>query len=360
MYVVIMAGGGGTRLWPLSRPERPKPFLPLLGDRSLYELTVDRLLAGAELGLTVADVTVIADARHAELARAQRPAVAALVEPMGRNTAAAITLATLAIDRPDDEVMVVVPADAWIAPEDDAAFRRVLRQAADGLADRPFGIDDPLVTLGVQPSRAATEYGYLLPDVARGQVIEGLQAYPLRAFEEKPRPERARELFDREGAAWNAGIFLWRRGAIRAAIGRHTGLLQTMGPMIESPAMLARAYESIQRPLSIDHAVMEGAAATGRVVMGAMDVRWSDLGSWTSLLAALGLAVEGAVVKAGDRVEVAEDDLIVRRAGGRISAVSPLERGSMTATQSIAVLRGARPHLALIDELLARCSEPEG
>lgn len=360
MYVVIMAGGGGTRLWPLSRPDRPKPFLPLLGERSLFESTVDRLLGGPELGLSPADVTVVADGRHAELARAQRPDIATLVEPMGRNTAAAIALATLAIDRPDDDVMLVVPADSWIPPEDEAAYRDVLARAARGLTGRPFEIDEPLVTLGMHVTRPATDYGYLLPDVGRGGDVEGLRAYPLRAFEEKPRPERARELVDRVGVAWNAGIFLWRRRAIHAALERHTGLIQTLRPMIAAPVMLARAYESIQRPMSIDHAVMEGAAATGRVVMGTMNVRWSDLGSWTSLMAALGVDVEGVVVQAGDRVDVDEDDLIVRRTGGRVSAVSPLERGSMTATQAIAVLRGARPHAAIVDALLARCSEPEG
>lgn len=360
MYVVIMAGGGGTRLWPLSRPERPKPFLPLLGERSLYELTVDRLLGGPELGVTASDLTVVADSRHAELARAQRPDVAALVEPMARNTAAAIALATLAIERDDDDIMLVVPADSWLPVEDEARYRGVLARAARGLTGQAFDVDEPLVTLGMQVTRPATEYGYLLPDVARGADLEGLRAYPLRAFEEKPRPERARELVDRAGVAWNAGIFLWRRRAIRTALQRHTGLVQTLGPMVGSPTMLARAYESIQRPMSIDHAVMEGAAATGRVVMAAMEVRWSDLGSWSALLAALGVEVDGAVVQAGERVEVAEDDLIVRRAGGQVSAVAPLERGSMTATQAIAVLRGARSHTALIEALLARCSEPEG
>ncbi len=360
MYVVVMAGGGGTRLWPLSRPERPKPFLPLLGKRSLFEMTVDRLLNGGELGLSAADVTVVADGRHAELARAQRPDVRVLVEPMGRNTAAAIALAALAIDRPDDDVMLVVPADAWIAPDDARRYRKVIAAAARGLTGSPFGIDEPLVTLGVQATRPATEYGYLIPDIARRERIEGITGYPLKAFEEKPKPERAREIVEWTGVAWNAGIFLWRRRAILAALRRHTGLVQTLGPMISSPVMLTDAYESIQKPMSIDHAVMEGAAKAGKVVMGVLDIRWSDLGSWAALLGVLGVAVEGVVVRAGETVEVAEDDLVVRRAGGRVSAVVPFERGSMTATQTIAVLRGARADRAIVDELLARCSEPEG
>src|SRR3954452_18485708 len=100
MYAVILAGGGGTRLHPLSRPERPKPFLPLLGDRSLLQRTVDRVS-----GLTD-DVTVVTDRRYRDIVLEQAPAVDVVVEPLGRNTAAAIALAALVIDRPADEVMV--------------------------------------------------------------------------------------------------------------------------------------------------------------------------------------------------------------------------------------------------------------
>ena len=107
--------------------------------------------------------------------------------------------------------------------------------------------------------------------------------------------------------------------------------------------MLERAYESIRVALSIDYAVMEGAARDGRVVMGAMDVGWSDLGSWTALLAALGSPGDGAVVKPGETVEVDDEDLVIRRDDGRLGVIAPLERGSMTATQPIAVLRGPLP-----------------
>src|SRR3954468_24069062 len=105
MYAVILAGGGGTRLHPLSRPERPKPFLPLLGDRSQLQGTVDRVAGVADR------ITVGTNAQYREIVEEQTPAVDVLVEPMGRNTAAAIALATIAIDRPEDEVMVVLPAD---------------------------------------------------------------------------------------------------------------------------------------------------------------------------------------------------------------------------------------------------------
>src|SRR5258706_16167434 len=115
MYAVILAGGGGTRLWPLSRPETPKPFLPLTGDRSLLQIAVDRIVDHDGLPLGRDDVTVVTDRRYAGLVRAQVPGVGIVAEPSGRNTAAAVTLATLSIDRADDEVMVVLPADQLIA-----------------------------------------------------------------------------------------------------------------------------------------------------------------------------------------------------------------------------------------------------
>jgi mannose-1-phosphate guanylyltransferase len=351
MYAVILAGGGGTRLHPLSRPECPKPFLPLLGERSLLQGTVERLK-----GLTD-DITVVTDRRYERLVRDQVPNAALVLEPLGRNTAAAIALATLVIDRADDEVMVVLPADQTV--EDVPVFQRVIGAAAEDLASGAFGIEDPLVTLGIQVDRPATEYGYLIPDVARGADISGLRAYPLVRFEEKPKPARAEELAKDEGVAWNAGIFLWSRRAIGQALTRYTGLLQSLGPMVGTPSSLQAAYEAIQRPVSIDYAVMEGAAQSGQVAMASMDVGWSDLGSWTALLAALGARGTGAVVQAGESVEVDHDDLIVRRTSGRLGVIAPPERGRMTATKPIAILRGTGPDRAIVEDLLERCSEPE-
>jgi mannose-1-phosphate guanylyltransferase len=350
MYAVIMAGGGGTRLHPLSRPERPKPFLPLVDRVTLLQATVGRLD-----GVTN-DVTVVTDRRYERLVRSQLPSVAVLTEPLGRNTAAAIALAALAIDRPPDEVMLVLPADQIVERSD--VFGGVLR-GAEQLATGAFGVDDPLVTLGIAVDRPATEYGYLIPDIARGEEVHGLQAYPLQRFEEKPKPSRAEELAEQAGVAWNAGIFLWRRRAITAALSRYTGLLQSLGPMVASPQMLDRAYESIQRAVSIDHAVMESAARNGAVVMASMDVGWSDIGSWSALLAAIGARGTGSVVQPGEAVEVEAEDLVIRRVDGRLGVIAPPERGSITAMHPIAVLRGTGPDRDRIEALIERCAEPE-
>ena len=357
MYVVIMAGGGGTRLWPLSRPDRPKPFLPLTGDETLIQATVRRLLDGPELGLDHEGIAVVTDRRYGALVREQLGPVRIVAEPMGRNTAAAIALAALTIDRPDDEVMVVLPADHRIDPQREGLFRSVLAKAASQLATGSFDVQDPLVTLGVQPTGPSTEYGYLVPRYEAGQTIDGLHAYPLRAFEEKPAPARARELYESGGVAWNAGMFLWRRRAIRAALEKYTSLPMLLETAMASEVALNAAYDRIQ-PLSIDHAVMEGAARDHRVVMAALDVGWSDLGGWPALLEALGQTIDGGVISPGQSAETTENDLLVRsEAAGLV--VQPAQAGTMTSERPVALLRGARDAQPLVQALLDRCAAAE-
>ena len=353
MYAVVLAGGGGTRLWPLSRPETPKPFLPLTGSRSLLQRTVDRLVGHPELPIAMRDVIVVTDRRYAALVHAQLPKVRVLEEPLGRNTAAAIALATVAVERGEDEVMFVLPADHTI--KDEPVFRGVLAAAAR-VAEGAFGIEDPLVTLGIQPAGPATDYGYLLPELERGAEIHGIRAYPLRAYEEKPGLERARELVEQPGTAWNAGMFVWRRRAIRSALERFTSLVTLIEPVARSDAALAAAYDQL-KPVSIDYAVMEGAAAKHEVVMGAMDVGWSDLGSWTSLLESLGAAGGGRVVAAGDPAEAGPDDLIIERVGGRLT-VARGPRGILAATP-VALLAGAARSRSTVDALVRRVAKWE-
>jgi len=362
MYVVILAGGGGTRLWPLSRPERPKPFLPLVDDESLIQRTVARVqdLVGPD------DVYCVTDRRYGHLVQSQIPSVRLIVEPSGKNTAAAIALATAAIQRDEDEVMLVLPADHWV--HDEPRFRAVLSDAHEELAlgSVALGIEDPLVTLGVQVDHPAVEYGYLIPDLDRRQRLN-LTAYVLRAFEEKPDPARAVVLQNTPGVAWNAGIFMWKRRAIRAALEKYTPLPMLIDQAVGSDLALANAYDRIT-PISIDRAVMESAAADHHVVMGAMDVGWSDLGSWTALLAAIaGDRIDGAtgrVVQPGETIELGADDLIVRPAGGRLvveagPAVAGGSGGTILADGVWAHLAGARHLEDEIRDLLDRVDHEE-
>lgn len=355
MYVVILAGGGGTRLWPLSRPERPKPFLPLLGDESLLQRTVSRIAPLVDDG----DIYCVTDRRYGQLVRDQTPDVRLIVEPSGKNTAAAIALATALIDRPDDEVMLVLPADQAIEREDD--FREIASVAVARLATGAFEIEDPLVTLGIHPTHPSVDYGYLRPDTMRGEKVEGVRAYPLLGFEEKPPEARARELINMPGVAWNAGMFAWRRGAIRAAIEKYTPLMMLIEPAAASELAIAAAYERIH-PISIDRAVMEGAANDHRVVMGSMDVGWSDLGSWTALLAGLAGGdaggATGRVVQPGEVVEVAPDDLVVMAVDGRLTIETPAS-GTVAPSGVAAHLAGARHLESEVRALLDRVALAE-
>ena len=349
MYAVIMAGGGGTRLRPLSTADRPKPFLPLLGNETLFQRTVARVR-----DLVGGDVAVVTDRRHAAHVRAQAPGVTLLEEPLGRNTAAAIALATVALDRPDDDVMVVLPADHVIADED--RFREVLAAAGSELAAGAYGVADPLVTLGIAPDRPATEYGWLLPDpdCVGGGSIGGR---PLLRFEEKPVRERAAVLLATPGSAWNAGIFLWRRRAIRGALAAFAPDVLDAVERAYTAGSLGADYPAI-RSTSIDYAVMEPAAAAGRVLMGRLEAGWSDLGTWSALLAALGAPGTGGVVESGREVIAGPDDLVVVAAGGRWTA-RPGDGRGMVADAPVAVLRGARAGLGTVEALLERCAGEE-
>ena len=356
MYVVIMAGGGGTRLRPVSTPERPKPFLPLLPTGETLLQRTARRLQGPELG--VVDMFVVAAGAYAPLIESQLPGARVVVEPEGRNTAAAIALATLAIDRDEDEAMIVLPADHRIDPDREGVFRTVLRTAASEIATGRFGIMDPLVTLGVQVTRPATEYGYLLPDTEGLCTVEGLDAYPLRAFEEKPTRARADVLRGMPGVAWNAGMFVWRRRAIRAALEASApDVLATIDRGLAS-GDLAAAYATLSAR-SIDYEVMEPAAAAGRVVMGSMDVGWTDVGTWPVLLEVLGASgIDGAVVEAGETVKTFDDDLVVDRTPAGLSVLGASD-GTMTPERPVALLRSARAAEPRVQELLDRCVAAE-
>jgi mannose-1-phosphate guanylyltransferase len=363
MYAVILAGGGGTRLWPLSRPERPKPFLPLLDERSLLELTVARLPEQIDRGR---DVYVVTDRRYWDLVEALVPQARMLPEPAGRNTAAAVAFAAAAIERPDDEVMLVLPADHRI--DDVEGYRRILLAAAEGLAPGALGVELPLVTLGVRPTRPETGFGYIRPSLANAASISvpgtaeaEVTAFPVQSFEEKPTLERAEHLLALGSVAWNAGTFVWKRAAIREAFARYSGARRIYEPIATAVAMgqqevLDNAYETVEAT-SIDYAVLQPAARDGFVLMTPMDVGWSDLGSWASLLDALpgsaGQAV-GRVIKSGEVTELRADDLLVTASDGRFS-LQPGYDGRLVAEGTVAVISGAQQSQiqALLDRVAA-------
>jgi mannose-1-phosphate guanylyltransferase len=314
MYAVIMAGGGGTRLWPLSRVAKPKPFLPLLeGGRSLLEATVDRLLPLVGID----GVFVVTDTRYSPLVRTavpELPAVNVIAEPMPRNTAAAVALAAHAVDRPDDDVMIVMPADQSV--HDAIGLRDALRAAVARAAD------GDLVTLGVLPTSPATGYGYVIAAGA-ATPFEERPTYRVERFEEKPTEARALELLASGPAFWNAGTFVWRRDALVEGLVRHApDISQPIADAIAASSDLAPVYEAM-RATSIDYALLEPASADGQVAVVPMDVGWDDLGSWSALKSLRETGAGGNVIDAppGAVLDVGSERVLVHADGGRVVAL---------------------------------------
>jgi mannose-1-phosphate guanylyltransferase len=268
-----MAGGSGTRFWPRSRARTPKQLLPIAGRRSLLADTLARIrpLVGSRRTL------VVTGAGHATaVRRAARgvPRANVLVEPEGRNTAAAIALAALrlAADSPD-AVMIVLPADHAVGDAD--RFRDTLARAMT-VAETT----DRLVTIGIPPTYPETGYGYIQVGEPLDRDAEG--AHAVVRFLEKPDRERAATLIAGGDVLWNAGIFAWRVERIVAELWRW--LPELMTPLEAAlrrgtAAALARAYRRLPA-ISIDHGVLERA---DRVAVVRATFPWSDVGSWAAV-----------------------------------------------------------------------------
>lgn len=279
---VILAGGSGTRLWPLSRPDRPKQFLPLFDDRSLFQNTALRLAGRAEF----APPLVVCNAEHRFIAAEQLRAIGIeprgfIVEPDGRNTAPAAALAALSLAGTDDAYMLLLPADHVIA--DGAAFCDAV---ARGLGAARLG---SLVTFGILPDRPETGYGY----VRGGSELDGLTGcFGVERFVEKPDRATAKGYLADGRYYWNSGIFLAGVRPFLDELSRHRpDIAEGCGAAIQSARRDGQFLWPAREPFcalageSIDYAVMEH---TRRAVVVPVDMGWSDVGSWSALAAALG------------------------------------------------------------------------
>jgi mannose-1-phosphate guanylyltransferase len=264
-WAVILAGGVGSRFWPLSTPLVPKQFLPLVTDAPLLVDTVRRLAPAVPPERTL----VITNASHLDAVRALVPTIPpnnVIGEPHAAGTAPALTWAALEIDRRagDGEVMLCVHAD-W-AIGDDAEFRATLERAAQ-VAER----HDALVTVGVVPARPDPGLGYIQP----GERVDG--ASRVARFVEKPDRATAERMV-REGYLWNSGVFVWRVRDFLAEVRAHTP--EVAGALEPGASKdLRRFFESVT-PISVDHGVMERSA---RVLVLPGDFGWDDVGTWAAL-----------------------------------------------------------------------------
>ena len=268
MYLVILADGR-TRQQPLSG-QGPVAFEPTADGRTVLERAAARL---APL-IDPHDVVVVTDRRHGQTVRGLLPSAHVLAEPIHRNTAASIALATVAVDRPDEEAMLVVTADHDL--DDEEAFRDAVVTMEASLAASANQATTPLLAFAVTPTEADPGCSYIRPRFGDAIRAGELRVYPVEGYEAHPTAARTQELFESGTTYWSAGIFLWQRGAIHAAIERYTPLLTLIEPAFRSELALTAAYDRLQ-PLSIDETVMAGAGGDGAVVTIPLDVGWREV-----------------------------------------------------------------------------------
>ncbi|MGJ8597918.1 mannose-1-phosphate guanylyltransferase/mannose-6-phosphate isomerase [Sulfitobacter sp.] len=290
IYPILLCGGSGTRLWPLSRKSYPKQFAKIMGAESLFQASALRL-SGPEFA---APIILTGDAFRfivtEQLAAIEQAPAGILIEPEGRNTAPAVLAAALWLEARDpDAVMLVAPSDHVIP--DTAAF------CAAALAAVPRAQAGELITFGIQPDRAETGYGYLELDAGADAGASSPQK--LAGFIEKPDAEMAAEMIAKGNFLWNAGIFLFTAAAIRAAYETHApGLATQVHAAVQDAktdlgfTRLAPAPWSEIEDISIDYAIMEKADNLAVMPYGA---GWSDLGGWDAVWRESGPDAEGNV-----------------------------------------------------------------
>ncbi|MCE9645203.1 MAG: NTP transferase domain-containing protein [Chloroflexi bacterium] len=281
-YAVIMAGGGGTRLWPVSRKEKPKQLLPLLGQETLFQSTVQRLenLFPPEHILVV---TVEEQAREMRLQAPEIPEENYIIEPAPRGTASVVGLAAAVLHKRDATAeMAVLPSDHFIRNRD--LFHYLLKAAFEVAAD------GYLVTLGITPSQPSTAYGY----IQQGAALNGHYKYPtykVRRFIEKPDEQAAQLLLRTGDHSWNSGMFIWRADAILKEIDRQMPDLSRSLKKISSSwgtdrqeVVLKEQWQDLKTE-TVDYGIMENAERVA--VLPAGGLGWSDVGMWSSLFEVL-------------------------------------------------------------------------
>lgn len=279
LHAMIMAGGGGTRFWPRSRQKKPKQFLQLGGDRSLIQQAYERL----EAAVPPERMWVITSEAYRQETQDHLPALAndhIIGEPVGRDTAPCVALGAALIIKTDPEaVMLVSPADHVIEPVQE--FRRAVHAAHEICKDSP----NTFLTFGIPPTYPSVGYGYIQkgPEAAQKQ---GLTAYKVSAFKEKPSLEIAQQFFASGNYFWNSGIFVWHASTVLATLKEHKPAMHDAAIRIaaawdtpERKAVLETEFAGMEK-ISVDYAVMEKAK---EVMVLQTPYKWDDVGSWQAL-----------------------------------------------------------------------------
>lgn len=341
---VILSGGAGTRLWPVSRPERPKQLLPLTADETMLQLTSMRS-HGFEGG-AVNPPILVSNAAHAAIIdeQMQQSGIAdyqLILEPVGRNTAPAIALA--ALEAEGDEALLVMPSDHIIA--DIPAFHEAIARAL------PLVIEGWLITFGITPEAPETGYGYIKMGALCGDRIHAVDR-----FVEKPDAVTAQRMLDEGDHAWNAGIFLFRADSYLGAMERHqpdmlTAVKTAMdqakrdGAHVFPDAMAFHACPSV----SVDYAIME---REKQVACVPVSMGWSDVGSWDSLHAVSNRCADENAVR-GDTLLLGARNCLVHSDGPRVTLVDVDDLIVVAAQGDIMILkRGESQKVRKVTEAL--------
>jgi mannose-1-phosphate guanylyltransferase len=320
-YVVIMAGGRGERFWPESRLARPKQLLPIVGEKAMLAQTIDRLE-----GLVAAqDIFVITNAEQRQAVLEICPALdpaKVIGEPVGRDTAAAVGLATILVRRLDPEAsFAILPADAVI--HDAAGLRATLEAAFEAAEAEPV-----LATIGITATHPATGYGYIEQGEARGD-FAGSTVYSVARFVEKPDAATAADYLKAGGYFWNAGMFIWSVTTIAAELKCRTPGLWTALQAIDSglnagenlDALLAEHYPALEK-ISVDYAIIEKAR---NIVMVESCFDWDDVGEWPAVARHYPADEQGNVIRGTAHLADSKGNIVFNRDPDHLVALLGVE-----------------------------------
>lgn len=278
LCALIMAGGKGTRFWPLSTEEKPKQFLNLIGDKTMIQMTVNRIIPI----IPIERVFICTGKMYVDLVKEQIPELPErniIVEPEGRNTAPCIALSSLVINRYyKDSTMVVLPSDHLINNEDE--FRKIILESESFIGKN----NKAILTLGMEPSRAETGYGYIKYSNNKDKIIES-EVVKVERFVEKPNRELAEEYIKDGNYLWNGGMFVWTSNNILNEIGKYSPntyeALHKIQYVEENDlqSLINREYGKTEA-ISIDYAVLE---KSKEIYVIPSDIGWDDIGSWEAI-----------------------------------------------------------------------------
>jgi|TARA_B100000029_G_scaffold492063_1_gene552915 mannose-1-phosphate guanylyltransferase len=310
MKCVILAGGSGTRFWPYSRHNRPKQLLNIVGEQSMLQMTVDRLLKINK----VTDIYIITrEDLKTDIRRNIKgvPMENILAEPEGKNTAPAIGMVAALLELTDPEtVMGIFPADHLIVGH--YQFEKAVN-TADHLAKK----GDNLVTIGIRPTNPSTAYGYIQYDDTSDE--DHLGAFHVKTFAEKPHKDLAKRFVASGDFVWNAGMFFWRVSTFLKAMETHMPVLcesiKEIGPRLQKGEPIQDIWRFIE-PESIDYGLLEKAQNI-YVVSG--EFKWNDVGSWNALYDVLNANEDGNIVRGKGKVMDGNNNLI--QSNGKFTAV---------------------------------------